>query len=202
MKQVKRRIGTEQSATRSVILDTAEKLMLEQGYAAVSARQVAKVADLKHTLVHYYFPTTDDLFLAVYRRAAGQVQEHLEAALASPTPLRAFWEHTSNSSRTGLAIEFMALANHRKVIRDEIARHFELVRARHAEALAELLYPQIADPEVLPPLGLSVLVVGVARALVMEAGLGISSGHAQARAFVERLLRLHEKPRPKAKRKT
>ena len=197
----KRRIGTEQSATRALILDAAEKLMLDEGYAAVSARRVASEAGLKHTLVHYYFPTTDDLFLAVYRRAVDKVLERLDAALASPKPLRAFWNYASDSSRTALAIEFMALANHRKVIRREIAHHLERIRHRHAEALADLVYPEIADPRTLPPIGLSVLVVGVARALVMEAGLGISVGHAEARAFVDRLLRAHEKRRSPPKRK-
>ena len=31
----KRRVGTEQPATRGLILDTTERLMLEEGYAAV-----------------------------------------------------------------------------------------------------------------------------------------------------------------------
>jgi len=189
----KRRVGTENSATRAVILDAAEKLMLSEGYAAVSIRRVATKAGLKHTLVHYYFPTTDDLLLAVYRRAVARSVDLLEAALASPEPLRAFWKHSTDSSRTALAIEFMALANHRKVIRSEIAEHSERIRQRHVEALSALVYPQIADRRTLSPLGLSVLVVGIARVLVMEAGLGISLGHADARAFVDRLVRLHEK---------
>ena len=167
--------------------------MLYEGYAAVSARRVAKEAGLKHTLVHYYFPTTDDLHLAVYRRAVEGTLERLETALTAPEPLRAFWEHSIDSGRTALAIEFMALANHRKVIRSEIAHHAERVRQRHMEALSALLDPQSVDPKILSPSGLSVLAVGVARLIVMEAGLGISLGHADARSFIDHLLRLHER---------
>ena len=47
--------------------------MLEEGYAAVTSRRVAAKANLKPQLVHYYFRTMDDLFLAIHRRrvAAG-----------------------------------------------------------------------------------------------------------------------------------
>lgn len=191
-----RRIGTENSATRAIILDTTEKLMLDEGYAAISTRRVATEAGLKHTLVHYYFPTTDDLFLAVYRRAVDKVLERLDVALASDRPLRAFWEYASDSSRTALAIEFTALANHRKVIRSEIAFHLERIRRRQTEALSALLYPGAIDPAILPPIGLSVLVVGIARVLVTEEGIGTSLGHAEARAFVDWLLIREEKRKP------
>jgi hypothetical protein len=39
-----------------------------------------------------------------------------------------------------------------------------------------------------PPAGLSLLLAGVGRALVMEGGMGVVSGHAEARAFVEQWL--------------
>ena len=67
-----RRIGTETSKTRAALLDAAEKLMLEEGYAAVTSRHVAAKAGLKPQLVHYYFRTMEDLFLALFRRRAEQ----------------------------------------------------------------------------------------------------------------------------------
>ena len=51
--------------------------MLEEGYAAVTSRRVAAQAGLKPQLVHYYFRTMDDLFLAAYRRRADQGLERL-----------------------------------------------------------------------------------------------------------------------------
>ncbi|EUA30299.1 bacterial regulatory s, tetR family protein [Mycobacterium xenopi 4042] len=53
-----------------MLLDAAEQLMLEEGYAAVTSRRVAQKAALKPQLVHYYFRTMDDLFLAAFRRRA------------------------------------------------------------------------------------------------------------------------------------
>ena len=61
-----RRIGAEDSKRRAQLLEAAELLLLEEGYAAVTSRRVAAKAGLKPQLVHYYFRTMDDLFVAVF----------------------------------------------------------------------------------------------------------------------------------------
>ena len=58
--------------------------MLDSGYAAVSSRRVAAVADVRPALVHYYFRTMDDLFLATFQRRAEQGLVHQQRALQSP----------------------------------------------------------------------------------------------------------------------
>ena len=67
-----RRIGAVDSKTRAQLLDAAELLLLEEGYAAVTSRRVAAKAGLKPQLVHYYFRTMDDLFVEVFRRRADE----------------------------------------------------------------------------------------------------------------------------------
>ncbi len=69
---------------RTVLLDAAEKVMLEHGYAAVSSRRVAEQAGLKPQLVHYYFVNMDELLAEVFRRRAEQGLEFQAKALASP----------------------------------------------------------------------------------------------------------------------
>ena len=183
-----RRIGAESSATRAAMLDAAEALMREEGYAAVSTRKVATRAGLKPSLVHYYFPTTDDLLIALFRRGADQSDAMLEEALSDPDPLRALWEFFTDTSRTALTMEFMALANHRKAIRSFMVEHSEQMRERQVELLARLPV-QVGTPFAgCPPAGLSLLLAGIGRALVMEGGMGVVAGHAEARAFVEQWL--------------
>src|SRR5689334_15684353 len=109
-----RRIGAESSETRAALLDAAERLLLEEGYAAVTSRRVASQADLKPQLVHYYFRTMEDLFLAIFRRRADQALARLDATLAAPQPLRALWTLSSEPAGNRFTIEFAALANHRK----------------------------------------------------------------------------------------
>lgn len=202
-----RRIGAEGSATRVVILDATEQLMLDEGYAAVSTRRVAGNAGLAPALVHYYFPTTDDLLLAVYRRAAERNLERVTRAVSSEQPLRALWAMSIDSVRTVLAAEFIAMANHRKRIGAEIARNIERSRKLQAEAIERVL-KQRGEAQPCAPLGLGFIMAGVSRALVMEQGLGFSTGHAEAVAFIESWLQRLEPqpgapaPAPRRRRKT
>ena len=180
-----RRIGTEDSQTRTQLLDAAQQLMLDEGYAAVTSRRVAAQAGLKPQLVHYYFRTMDDLFLALFRRGAEQNLQRLERALASPKPLRALWAITSDRAGTAFTTEFIALANHRKDIRTEIAAYAERFRRRQAEALAEILGDLDSD---LPPMVVPVLMTSISQILVMEEMLGMTTGHPETRALVEQYL--------------
>src|ERR1700752_2575025 len=111
-----RRIGAQTSKTRSALLDAAEDLMRDNGYAAVTSRRLAARAGLKPQLVHYYFRTMDELFLAMFRRVAASFFQRQNAVLESREPLRALWELTSDPKGVVLSYEFVALANHRKAI--------------------------------------------------------------------------------------
>ena len=179
----KRRVGAESSETRARIVEATEQVIRDEGYAAASSRRVAQRAGLKPSLVHYYFPTTDDMLLAVFKRGAAQSDAMIDEALASDDPVRALWRFFADTSRTALAMEFMALAIHRDGIRAEIARHSEVMRARQTELFERLLGERLAD--IGAPAGLSVVLAGIGRALVMENSLGISTGHAETRALVE-----------------
>ena len=188
MAEVARRVGAENSATRALILEAADRLIRDEGYAAVSTRRVAARAGLKPSLVHYYFPTTDDLLVAMSRRGAEESDRMIEQALQSDDPIRALWRFLTDSSRIAMALEFMALANHRKAVRAHMAEHCEEMRQREVEAFSRLLGERLAGPDGCPPAGLSLVLAGIGRALVMEGGLGVTAGHDEARAFVEQWL--------------
>jgi len=183
-----RRIGAEDSKSRAALLDAAEQIMLEQGYAAVSSRRIAERADLKPQLVHYYFRTMDDLFLAAFRRRAEIGLEHLTKILESGEPLRTLWAFGDDPTGTALNMEFVALANHRKSIRSEIARYGELFRAKQAAALAAAMEERGIDTDRFPPLAVMTVITGVSQILVLEESLGMTAGHAETRALVAGIL--------------
>src|SRR5215208_904409 len=112
------RAATEEKRAR--LLDAAEDLMLREGYAAISSRSVAAAVGINAPLVHYYFPTLDDLFVGVFRRRVERNVERMAAALASPEPLRAWWTLASDTKGTSLFMELMAAANHRPALKAEI----------------------------------------------------------------------------------
>jgi AcrR family transcriptional regulator len=170
--------------------------MLEEGYAAVTSRRVAAEAGLKPQLVHYYFRTMDDLFLALFRQRAAQGRERQARALASEQPLWALWDVSRDPRGNALTMEFTAMANHRKAIRAEITASAERYRAEHLQALHELFERYGVDEDVLPAMVGTVLMTSVSRFIVIEEEtLGMSSGHAETVAFVERFLCRLEGPR-------
>jgi len=187
--------GRKGSEKRTLLLDTAEKLILDEGYAAVSTRRVALEAGVKPPLVHYYFRTTEDLLLAVYDRAAERAHQRALAALSAPEPLEAYWSLSKESAHSGLGTELYALANHRKLIRSEVARTGIANRTAEAEALSRVLGDGI-DPSVCSPMAMLVLLSGISRVLVMEEAIGITAGHDEVRALMEWLLVRVRRPEP------
>jgi AcrR family transcriptional regulator len=183
----KRRIGAEDSESRSALVEAAQRLMLREGYASVTSRKVAAEAGLKPQLVHYYFETMDDLFLAVLRRGADRNLERLERALESDDPLRALWDLDRDPAGVALTQEFAALVNHRKAVRAEFAAYAERFRRREIEAVAAIVDRARGD-EPWPAEALVVLLSSVGRMLVLESDLGLTTGHAEIVAVVERLI--------------
>lgn len=181
----KRRIGAESSETRGIIIAATEVVIRDEGYPAASTRRVALRAGLKPSLVHYYFPTTDDLLLAVFERGAAKSDEMIEAAVASDDPVRALWRFFSDDSRTALSVEYLALAIRRPAIRAKIATHSEAMRKKQVALFEQLLGERLAGPDGCPPAGLSLILAGIGRALYTEKALGVSIGHQDAVAWVD-----------------
>src|SRR6476660_4111734 len=125
-----RRVGAQTSKTRDLLLDSVERLMVDSGYASVTYRAVAARAGVTSGLVQYYFPTLDDMFVAAIRRRSGQNLERLKAELQEhgDQPLHYLWDYSRDEATAALTTEFLALGNHRKSIRSEIAEVTERVR--------------------------------------------------------------------------
>jgi AcrR family transcriptional regulator len=132
-----RRVGAETSKTRDTLLDCVETMMLEEGYASVTYRALAAKAGVTPSLVQYYFPSLDDIFIAAIRRYSERNLEYLNKVLEKRTddPLRALWEYSWDEATGAMMTEFMALGNHRKSIRTEIAAVTESVRKLQVNAL-------------------------------------------------------------------
>ncbi|MCK9901789.1 TetR family transcriptional regulator [Parafrankia colletiae] len=182
----RRRAATVEKVSR--LLDATEELMLSEGYAAVSSRSVAARIDITAPLLHYYFPTIDDLFVAVLRRRAEQMLARTRAALSSPQPLRAWWELVSDPRGTGLIVEFVAAANHRPALRTEVGLVARELRRLQMEALASILGEYGLDPEDFPPALVAAAVQGLAFAVVADRAAGHDTAHEQAAAAMARLV--------------
>lgn len=193
-----RRTKDGTSETRTALLDAAEELMLEEGYAAVTTRRIAAKTGLNSALVYYYFDTMDALFIALFRRGAERTRERWAAVADAPQPLWAFWDLLRDPANTARTMEFIALANHRKAIRTEIAAAARKFHRMQLKSLSNVLEGYGVDPQRWPAASLIVMMTGIARYLLIEDAFDVTAGHAETIGVVERLIRELEGERREA----
>jgi AcrR family transcriptional regulator len=183
-----RRRGGESSAVRAALVDAAEALIREGGYPAVSARNLAEKVDLKRQIVHYYFKSMDDVFVAVIQRNTERVKARLEQAMASAEPLRALQALNGDPEQAILSMESNALANRRPAVRAAVAQATEELRELQTRMMAAHLAERGVAPA-MRPIVATVLMTSLAQVLALEAAIDVSSGHAETHAFVDACLR-------------
>jgi TetR/AcrR family transcriptional regulator, regulator of autoinduction and epiphytic fitness len=180
-----RKAKAEDGGTRRRLIEATAQIMHDEGYAGATSRRVAAKAGIRQPLVHYYFPTMDDLFLAVLRAGADVALDQMRAALTDNNPLRALWVLNSDPRRSVLNTEFMALANHRKVVGVELKAYAERVRDMETAAVTLVLRAHGVDLNAYPPVVISMLIAQIARSLCNENAVGVTLGHDEMRRFVE-----------------
>jgi AcrR family transcriptional regulator len=187
-----RGFDAENSKSRAKLIDAAGAILVDEGYYAISARNVAARAGLKPQLVHYYFRTMDDLMIAVFRSTTDQYRALHDAALAEPFPLHALWKLGMNAITTKRAMEFLALGSQREAIRLEMLKAGEHFRKHQTETVARAFEARGIKSDVYTPAGFAMLLAASARALVMEEALGISAGHDALREMIAGFLNVVE----------
>ena len=183
-----RKAKAADTGARVRLIESTTKVMREEGYAAATSRRIAAEAGVKQALVYYYFPTMDDLFVEVLRVGGEIALQRMREALTDEDPLATLWRINSESSASVLSTEFMALANHRKAIRNELKVFAERVRDIEAAAVAVAFRGAGVDVSEFPPVVVSMVIAQIARSLGNEEAVGVTAGHAEMRAFVDRRL--------------
>lgn len=178
-------MGPSDSATSNALLDAAERVLRNDGYAAASSRRVAEEAGLKQQLVYYYFRTMDELLLACFRRRTERALALLEQAAASERPVRAIWETLSSVSGARLAFEFMALANHHDGIREEVNRFLATSRQLTSDAIAKASSKGGTSLGPVTPGAAAFLLSTISLLLGRETSTGMTEAHDEVRAMIE-----------------
>jgi TetR/AcrR family transcriptional regulator len=71
-------------ATRLAILDAAEAIFVERGFAAASMSDVATRAAVTKSLIHHHFGSKEELWAEVKRRSLDEYLQSQHAIMASP----------------------------------------------------------------------------------------------------------------------
>ena len=187
-KAPRRRMGPVGSENWHSMLDGAEDVLREEGYAALTSRRIAERIGVKQRLVYYYFATMDDLIVELFRRLSAREQERLRNAAASDHPLREIWHVCIHTADGRLISEFMALANRIPPLRAEVINFIEQSRRMQVAAIAAAL--ERADaPRTLPAPAVAIIATSVALSVTREAQLGTTTGHAVVMDAIWRYLR-------------
>ena len=178
--------------TRSLLLDAAEALLVEDGYAAVTSRRVGERAGTNPALVHYYFESMDGLFVALFRRGAERGFERLTNVLQSPQPLWALWDVLHDHINNVRTVEFFALAHHRNAVQVEVVEYSARYRQLQLDVLTPILEGYGIDSDTWPPVAFILAMGSISLLLLIEQGFGFDMGHAEMIAVVEREIRALE----------
>ena len=193
--------GADGPDPRTALLDAAQRLMLTEGYAAVTSRRVAAEAEVNPGLVYYYFGPMDNMFVEVFRRSAERMLEQQARALSAEQPLWALWDLIRDQTNTGMNLEFLALGNHRKAVQAEMKDFSIRFRRLQFEAMSSILERYQIDSEQWPAEAVMLLLDGVARFMGEERSYGLNLGHTQATSVVERLITQVEGQRVQRRRR-
>jgi AcrR family transcriptional regulator len=145
--------------TKQKILDTAERLIAEQGYAATSLRHIIAEAGVNLAAIHYHFGSKEELLDEIIQRKAKPVNERRlawldrierEAAPGAPpvnTVLESFLMPMAEvADRTPAFVPFMGRMLAEGLMPTILARHFQQVAARLMGALRRAV-PNLTDEE-------------------------------------------------------
>jgi AcrR family transcriptional regulator len=94
------------SGTREAILDAARRAFAEQGYQQATIRGVADLAGVDPALVHHYFGTKQDLFVAAVELPVNPVEQLMAVLADEPDRIGqrivevflSVWDHAADRS--------------------------------------------------------------------------------------------------------
>ena len=84
----RQRITLERLARADLILDGAERLFVEKGYAETSINEIAGAADFGRTSVYQYFSGKEEIYLRVLERYTDQLTDRVRAAASTAGTVR------------------------------------------------------------------------------------------------------------------
>jgi AcrR family transcriptional regulator len=179
---------TAREAAEEALLDAAERLLVDVGYAAITTRRLAAEAGVNHGLVHYYFGSMENLLARVLERFTGRMIARQRAMYTAPDV--AFIDKWRTAIRyldddreyQKVWYELQALAWNRPELRERVAHVDAEWRAVLSEAFAE---PRERYGIDMPLEALVALVITFNEGIIFERLSGVETGQAALLDWIE-----------------
>jgi AcrR family transcriptional regulator len=116
------------SAAEEALLEAAERLLVEVGYAGITTRRLAEEAGVNHGLVHYYFGSNENLLVRALERFTERLIERQRELYAADVPFIEKWRTamryliSEDVTYEKAWMELQALAWNHPEIRERLAR--------------------------------------------------------------------------------
>jgi AcrR family transcriptional regulator len=154
----RRDVSEARQQATTTLLDAAERLLFEVGYAGVTTRRVAEEAGVKHGLVHYYFGSMEELLTQTLERLADRLARALEEHYANPDlPFAEKWRIVSQnwieqpaSRFPKILLELTAMSWNHPELRQRISAVYARFRAIFERYFAEAMREYDLDESQFP----------------------------------------------------
>ena len=176
------------AAAEGALLDAAERLLAEVGYAGITTRRLAQEAGVNHGLVHYYFGSNENLLVHALERFTGRLITRQQELYAVGLPFADKWRTAMRylvSEDIGyqkIWLELQALAWNNPDIRARLAR----VNAEWRAVLAGAFDQPRRELGIEMPLeALVSLVMTFNLGIIVERLGGIDTGHRELLDWID-----------------
>jgi AcrR family transcriptional regulator len=177
------------------LLDAAERLLVGEGYSAVTTRRVASEAGLNHGLVHYYFGSMEELLVQVLERFTAQLTTRQKDMYSQNIPFIEKWRqamaYLDSDQASGYQkvwFELQAMAWNRPEMRQRVATVNAKWRVVLTEAFEGAARDYGIETKEFPISGIVSLVATFNEGIILERLNGINEGQQDLLDMVDRWL--------------
>jgi AcrR family transcriptional regulator len=179
------------SVAEEALLDAAERLLVEIGYAGITTRRLAEEAGVNHGLVHYYFGSNENLLARALERFTDRLIARQRDLYAADVPFIEKWRTamryliSEDVTYEKVWLELQALAWNNPELRERLARVNDEWRAVLSEAFEQPHRKLEID---MPLDALVSLVMTFNIGIIVERLGGIETGHRELLDWIDRWL--------------
>jgi AcrR family transcriptional regulator len=188
-----REVSEARQQATVALLDAAERLLFEVGYAGVTTRRVAEEAGVKHGLVHYYFGSMEELLTQTLERFADQLAQPLDELYANPDMTFAdkwrlgaqFWVEEPTSRFPKILLELLAMSWNMPQLQERVGGVHARFRAIFERYFGEAMRDYGLDESQFPLKVMVAAVTSFELGLIVEGLSGVYEGHEELLAWIQ-----------------
>jgi AcrR family transcriptional regulator len=175
------------------LMDAAERLLYEVGYAGVTTRAVAEAAGVNHGLVHYYFGSMEELLTQTLDRFVEQLAVALESLYADPHLTFAekwrlgarFWIDEPTSRFPKILLELLAMGWNRPELRTRLTEVHARFRGIFEHYFGQAMREYGLDESQFPLRVIVAAVTSFQLGLIVEGLSSVDEGHAELLDWIQ-----------------